>query len=126
MMYFKNMIGPLKNMLIFALLTVGLLVPKVSALALHLNPNIMAIVICTGTDIITIHIGADGQPVEASEAEQAACVLSDPNAIANRAYAQWTLAPRSYRATFVENENALRSEAETGLLPCLRGPPFVI
>lgn len=125
-MYLHTMFGPLREMLVGALLIAGILVPKVSALALHLNPNIMAIVICTGTDMVTIHIGPDGQPLEVSEVEQTACVLADPKAIANRAYAQWTLAPRSYRARFVENENVLRSEAEEGPLPDLRGPPFVI
>ncbi len=108
------------------MLIAGLLVPKVSALALHLNPNIMAIVICTGTEMVTIHIGADGEPVETTEAGQASCVLADPNAGANPAYAVWTQAPRSYRASFVEIANSARTEAEVGLLPDLRGPPRVI
>ena len=120
------MVRSLKTIVIYSLLFAGLLVPKVAAVALHLNPNITAIVICNGTELVTIHIGADGQPIEIATAEHAPCVLADPNAVANPAYALWTKAPRSYRATFVENTIDFRSEAEAGLLPDLRGPPAVI
>ena len=115
-----------KSIVIFFLLIAGLLVPRISALALHLNPNIMAIVICTGTEMVTIHIGADGHPIETTEAEQTLCILADAHAETTSAYTQWTKVPRSYRATFVENAMSVRSEAEVGLLPDLRGPPFVI
>jgi len=115
-----------KLFVIYALLFLGLLAPKLSPLALYLSPNIMAVVICTGADMVTIYIGADGQPVEVSEVELAACVLADPSAVADYVYARWTQAPRTCRARFVENTSALRTEAERGLLPALRGPPFVI
>ena len=76
--------------------------------------------------MVTIHIDRDGQPVETTETEHAPCVVADPNAAVNAAYTRWTQAPRSYRATFVENASAVRSDAEAGLLPDLRGPPPVI
>lgn len=118
--------GVVKTAILVPLMVLGLLAPKLSALALHLNPNIMAIVICTGTEMVTIHIGADGEPIEVTEAEQTPCVMADPNAIKSPEFARWTKAPRSYRVAFVDIHNDDRSQAEVGLLPDLRGPPSVI
>lgn len=116
----------LKTLFIVPALVAALLAPKLSSLVLHLHPGIMTIVICTGSEMVTLHIGADGEPVELDEASPAPCLLVNPNDIGHPAYVRWTQAPRTYRATFVEIHHDFRSQAEVGLLPALRGPPFVI
>jgi hypothetical protein len=108
------------------LLIAGVLAPKLSALILHLSPHLTTAVICTGTQMITIHIGTDEQPVEVSETDHGPCVLADPEALAHQAYADWTQAPRSYRHSFVEITQGFASAAELGLLPDLRGPPVLV
>ncbi len=120
------MFGRLRLFVVLPLLIAGMLVPKVSALALHLNPNIMAIVICTGSELVTIHIGPDGTPIEAEDTLLSPCVMADPNDVSAPAYARWTQAPRSYQVSFSDIRRPNPTEAELGLLPDLRGPPFVI
>lgn len=115
----------MKYSLLILLTVVGLVAPKVSALALHLNPNVMAIVICSGDALVTVHIGADGEPVETVETGHAPCVLTPPLAAASVPDLRWSVTPRSYRPTFVEIVPSARSDGELGLLPDLRGPPRV-
>ena len=119
-----DMIVLLRVFIVFPLLIAGLLVLEVSTP--HLNPNITATVIRIGTEMVTMHIGADRHPVETTEAGQAPYIPAAQNIGVSSAYALWTQAPRSYRATFVESTNSGRTEAEMGLLPDLRGPPRVI
>jgi hypothetical protein len=121
-----GMIVLLGAFIIFSLLIAGLLVLEVSTPTPHLNPNITATVIRIGTEMVTMHIGADRHPVETTEAGQAPYIPAAQNIGVSSAYALWTQAPRSYRATFVESTNSGRTEAEMGLLPDLRGPPRVI
>lgn len=105
------------------LLILGLLAPKISALLLHLNPNVTAVVICTGTELVTIHIGADGKPVKVDEVAQAPCLLTDPDALPHPDLARWTRTPASYDVTFAALARDARTQAEIGLLQDLRGPP---
>ena len=86
----------------------------------------MALVIRIGTEVVTIHTGAGGQPVKTTEVGQAAYIFADQNVGVSSAYALWTQAHRSYRAIFIESTNSGRTEAEVGLLSDLRGPPRVI
>ena len=119
------MFGIAKAVLIVPLLIAGLLTPKLSALVLHVNPNITTIVICAGNEMVTIHLDADGKPVETAETAQSPCVLADPGADIGPAYTRWTTAPKTYHRRFVQKAHMGRSQAERGLLADLRGPPFV-
>jgi len=111
---------------VFAVATLPLLAPKVAALAVHLNSAITSIVICTGADMVVIHLGADGKPMDLAQTDHGACVVADPDANAAPIYLSWVKAPRCYQATPVDLSHGLRSQAEIGLLPDLRGPPRVI
>lgn len=109
-----------------ALLTmVCLLAPKVSALALHLNPDITAIVICSGSELITIHINADGEPVEITEADHTPCVMGDVNSATADFAPAWLAILLEDLYAFSESPAVTRNDAEHGALPEPRGPPVL-
>lgn len=113
-------------MLVVLLILAGLVLPKLSVLALHLHPDITTVVICTGSEMVTISIGADGTPIETGETDQSPCLVSDGKLKQASAWVTWTMAPRSYRHGFVEKPFARPSQSELGLLPDPRGRPRLV
>lgn len=112
--------------LLLQLTALALLLPKLSAVVLALHPGVSSAVVCTGTGMVTIQLDAQGQPVDAVQSDQSPCIMAAPQDSTAPALAVWTAAPRSYRVSFVDRSPSLRSQAEIGLLPDLRGPPALI
>lgn len=117
---------PRLTYLVLHLAALAILLPKLSAVVLALHPGVTSAVVCTGAGMVTIQLDTTGQPVEVVQDDQGPCVLAAPHDDTAPAFVGWTAAPRSYRAHFVDLSLALRSQAEIGLLPDLRGPPTVI
>jgi hypothetical protein len=56
----------------------GMLLPRMSAVLAELMPGVQTMVICTGTDLITLTIGPDGTPIEADDTGALPhCTLAD-------------------------------------------------
>lgn len=62
---------------LLCLVVAGVLAPRVSAALTTVMPGFMTVVICTGTQMITLTLGPDGTPVSPQETTSAPCVLSD-------------------------------------------------
>lgn len=99
----------------------GLLAPKLAVLALHLNPSILELIVCTGSERVIVHLDRDGQPIEVIDAAHSDCVFTKSDDIAY--YVRWVLAPKSYRGGFHNIAALWRGHDERGLLPQLRAPP---
>lgn len=56
----------------------GLLLPRMTAVLAELLPGVQTMVICTGTELITLTIGPDGTPIEADDTGALPhCTLAD-------------------------------------------------
>lgn len=66
------------RLLLVVTLTLGILAPRVSAVAMEMLPGqFQTIVICAGFEMQTIVIDAEGNPVEITDAEAHKCVFKD-------------------------------------------------
>lgn len=66
------------RILLVVMLALGILAPRVSAVAMDLMPGqFQTIVICAGYEMQTIVIDAEGNPVEIADAESHKCVFKD-------------------------------------------------
>ena len=61
-------------------LTLGLVFPKAGWVVAHWAFGAQTVVICTGHDLITITLDADGNPVETKDAAHQACTLGKADA----------------------------------------------
>lgn len=66
--------------LIVLTLTLGLIFPKAGWLVAHWAFGVQTMVICTGSDVITITLDADGNPVQTSDTQHHACTLGKSDA----------------------------------------------
>lgn len=58
-------------------LCIGLLLPRVSGVLLDMIPGLNAVVVCTGNQLVVLHIGSEGQPVETAQNEPHVCFPMD-------------------------------------------------
>jgi hypothetical protein len=66
------------RLLLVLTLTLGILAPRVSAIAMDMLPGqFQTIVICTGFEMQTIVIDAEGNPVKITDTETHECVFKD-------------------------------------------------
>lgn len=103
----------------------GVLLPRVSGAVLSLVPGVSMAVICTGTQMTVLHIGADGQPIEQ--------VLDEPHQCL-RAAAVPQMAPLcqpehrlilSHALLLPAQTNALAAQSALKLQKVKRAPPLV-
>lgn len=106
-------------------LCIGLLLPRVSGVLLDLMPGVNAVVVCTGNQLVVLHIGNDGQPVEVAQNEPHGCLLADgPHtdaALAVIAALIWM----TMVLTLPGQIDVMAGKARLRLLPVKRGPPAV-
>lgn len=114
----------LKTCLILPLL-LGLVSPKIGAVLLDLHPNITQVVICTGSETVTLRLGADGTPVETRVSEDVPCVLGEAVPGARQAAAGWTQLARRYPARFQAVPNRRPRHLAALLNRDSRAPPVV-
>lgn len=105
---------------------VGLLLPKMSAVVATLVPGVMVVTICTGSEMVTLTLNADGEPVEEVEPAVDHCVLADLVQKGPQAEAPWVALARSYRCPFVANPNPNHTCDYLRLQDPPRGPPALI
>lgn len=119
------MMRRLRSPVLVTLLILGVLAPKLSVLALHLNPYVTAIVICDGHGMTTIHVDADGQPVDVTSTNHGDCIVVNADQTIARLDPDWRELARSYTRAFSEIEHVFASAQGVARLPDPRGPPSV-
>ncbi|MCT4556663.1 MAG: DUF736 domain-containing protein [Pelagimonas sp.] len=101
----------------------GVLLPRSSAVLAEIIPGIERITICTGTEIKTLTIGPDGQPIEESTSESPHCVMADGAAVSETPQPYWlalTLDDPQRPAVLV---NAIADLTTLSSLRPVRAPP---
>lgn len=114
----------LQTCVFIPLLLCALLLPKVGGLLLHIHPGIMTMVICTGTELVTIQIGADGEPVEAETTESGPCLLNVADLGEGRTDPAWIALASSYKTPFVVKSNQGTHHNHALINRESQGPPF--
>lgn len=107
-------------------LIAGLITPKLSGLLMHISPHVTTAVICTGGEMVTVQLDAQGRPVETEKLGYGPCLIADPNPVVFDTTADWFAAPRSYRHGFSIVATARPTDGHFDYLPDLRGPPVLI
>tara|TARA_Y100001956_G_scaffold69512_1_gene72855 strand:+ start:75 stop:488 length:414 start_codon:yes stop_codon:yes gene_type:complete len=105
---------------------VGLLLPKMSAVVASLVPGVMVVTICTGSEMVTLTLNADGEPVEEVEPAVDHCVLADLIQDQPQPEAPWVALARSYRCPFVATPNPYQTCDYLRQQDPPRGPPALI
>lgn len=105
---------------------VGLVLPKMSAVLASIVPGVMVVTICTGTDMRTLTLNADGVPVEEVEPMVDHCVLAEVTPTDMDPAPHWVALARSYRCPFVAVPSPFRACDDLGQQDPPRGPPVVI
>ena len=102
------MIRLLNACVLLPLLLWALLLPKLAVVLLEFNPNIQTVVICTGTEMVTLTVGPDGEPLQIGDGEEAPCVTTEDDFLAVWTDPKWVTLARDYIFAFVITAN--RSE----------------
>lgn len=108
------MLARLRYLLIL-LIILGTLAPKVTAVLAEILPGFQTIVICTGTEMMTLRVGPDGVPIETTEA------ISDTCAMEN--VAQYDIAPLPYWVSLTHDNTQRFSVIQNAQSP---HPIFII
>ncbi|MEL6645900.1 MAG: hypothetical protein AAFQ79_18360 [Pseudomonadota bacterium] len=81
-------------------LTTGLILPKMGGVLAGFVPGVMQVVICTGTEMVTVTLGPDGQPIETEVIEGEPCVMTAAALPADTALPLWHRLARDHRDAF--------------------------
>lgn len=106
-------------------LTLGILAPRASAIAMDLMPGtFQTVVICNGFEMTTITIDAEGNKVEiASDGHE--CVMKDAVAKATAPAPQWQRLARAHQLGTARSD-LVRAPQPTALPPPAIGPPLTV
>lgn len=81
-------------------LVLGTVLPKASAVLFEIIPGFQSIVICTGTDLVTLQIGPDGAPVKTPTDQHDVCAVEDPLRLAERTIPFWVRSTQNHALAF--------------------------
>lgn len=112
--------------LLILVTVVGLLLPKMSAVIATLVPGVMVVTICTGSEMITLTLDAEGEPVEEVEPVVEHCVMGDVTTQDLTHAPQWVALARSYRCPFIACPNPADQVERLRLQEPSRAPPVLI
>ncbi len=112
--------------LLVVLLVFGLLAPRMSAVLAQVIPGIQTMVICTGDQMITLTIGADGVPVETVSENPHPCVMADGVTLATSDLPFWQKLAADHARSFAILESPRAVDDHLIRLSPSRAPPVVI
>ena len=119
------MIKGIRTLLLTGLILASLLLPKMGAAIVDLNPRVFTAVVCTGDRMVVMRIGPDGTPVELSEVDERPCISITPATPAALAAEHVETLALDFAPRFVEKR------AHPGVAPELhpqspQGPPVPV
>jgi hypothetical protein len=107
-------------------LTAALLLPRVSAVLVEFIPGVDTIVICTGSEYVTITLGPDGSPLSTTESSDNRCTLSEVAALDLPEPAYWEQLSADHQVAFSVKENQRLATLRLTLKAPSRAPPVLI
>ena len=117
---------PYIHALLVILLVSGLLAPRMSAVLAQVIPGVQVLVICTGDQMVTLTIGADGKPIEMDNAELHPCITTAANKHVTLADPYWSLLGRDYAFGFAVRESTKPAQPPLSRISPSRAPPTVV
>lgn len=110
---------------LFVLIAV-LLLPRISAVVVEFIPGAETVIICTGSEYVTITLDADGAPVEVKETQDSDCLRTLAAGIDAAPTPLWHMLARSYSVAFARHEHLAPSGEVLKTLEPSRAPPVLI
>ncbi|MDX8350282.1 hypothetical protein SLH49_20005 [Cognatiyoonia sp. IB215446] len=108
------------------LLVAGLIAPRMSAAIAQVIPGVQVMVICTGDQMVTLTIGADGEPIEVTDTADHVCIKSDVVKAAALVDPFWSELDRSYAFRFAIRESTRSAPSPLTRISPSRAPPVVV
>lgn len=107
-------------------LIMALALPRVSAVLVEFIPGIDTVVICTGSEYVTITLGPDGAPIDIEESSDNRCTLSELAEIGIPPQTFWQRLASSFDRTFSVTENQRLADLHLTFQQPSRAPPALI
>ena len=107
-------------------LIMALALPRVSAVLVEFIPGIDTVVICTGSEYVTITLGPDGKPLDVDESSDNRCTLSEMAGIGLRPQTFWQRLATSFDKAFSVAENQRLADLNLTFQQPSRAPPALI
>ncbi|GAA6209426.1 hypothetical protein NBRC116601_27190 [Cognatishimia sp. WU-CL00825] len=107
-------------------LIVALVLPRVSAVLVEFIPGVDTVIICTGSEYVTLTLGPDGTPIDVAESSDNRCTLSDTPELTVALQPFWHQLARGFQHPFKVVENGQSTLDRLAHLEPSRAPPAVI
>lgn len=105
-------------------LCAGLILPRISGVLLDLVPGVSAVVICTGDQMVVLHLDAQGQPVQVAQSEPDTCLTTADPAVGLVTMGAAHIARFTMYLALPVQVFGLADLARIRLLPVKTGPPI--
>lgn len=115
----------LQTLVVASILSIALVVPKMTAALTSVLPGFSIAILCTGTAIERIVIGPDGQPVDVKTTEHAPCITAAAEGMRAPVTTDWVALNRSYAISFVVIAHPTPSQDIIYTRPPFQGPPHL-
>lgn len=86
-------------------LIIALTLPRISAVLVEFIPGVETVIICTGSEYISVTLGPDGEPLYTEEIGEAHCTLSDVAQVDQAESPYWHILAASFHKAFSIKEN---------------------
>jgi hypothetical protein len=107
-------------------LIVALLLPRVSAVLVEFLPGVDTVILCTGSDYVTVTLDAEGNPTEVSDAQGSDCLRSLAAEVSLDPSSFWQKLTRDFDVVFARLEHPSPGLDVLHFLKAPRAPPVVI
>ncbi len=114
------------RLLLALTLVVGIVLPKVAA-AVHLvfPSDVMVLVLCTGDGLVTVKIGADGEPISEPKVISEPCVMAVAVTPAAQDLTHWQRLSREFTLARALRASPHPIEPRYARKKPARAPPFL-
>lgn len=121
------MVRHIATYLMLGLLCLAVLLPKAGGLLLEVMPGVTKAVICTGSELVVLTLGPDGEPIEElPEPLLDTCVLGDVTTVAEAPTPLWVRLARSFEDRFVPVVTRREHTTHPATPPPGQAPPVLV
>lgn len=107
-------------------LIVALLLPRISAVVVEFIPGADTVILCTGSEYVTVTLDAEGNPTEVSETQDSDCLRSLVADLAPSLDPLWQKLSRDLSFAFALHEHPAPAGETLQRLEPSRAPPVLM
>jgi|GEM_PF-3092366 len=124
--YFRTYLQIYERYAALIFLIVALTLPRISAVLVEFIPGVDTVIICTGSEYISVTLGPNGEPLDTEELGETHCTLSEIAELDQAPLPYWHQLATSYQLIFSIKENQRLSSQKLLVHAPTRAPPMSI